>query len=197
MVQTEVKPPAAAAAVPVAIVSLCALAGLAQVHVQIDEARGDDQSAGIELLVRAAFDLVGSGNFGDAAIFQQHVHGRVDASRRIDEMAALDQQTGGLLDVRRILFLFLSLSSHLPHRPRQNRHARGHAVVHFFQDARLRAVGDFAGEFQAANDRAGMHHDGILLRHLQPRRSHLVARDVFRQGRFSARRAVLSARAAA
>jgi hypothetical protein len=67
------------------------------------------------------------------------------------------------------------------HCPRQNRHARGHAVAHFLQDAGLGAVGDFAGQFQAANDRAGMHHDGILLRHLQPRRVHLVARDVFRK----------------
>jgi hypothetical protein len=35
------------------------LAGLAQVHVQIDEAGRDDQSASIEFLVRAALDLLG------------------------------------------------------------------------------------------------------------------------------------------
>ena len=73
------------------------LAGLAQVHVQIDEAGRDDESAGIEFLGfgTPALNLVGRGNFGDAAIFQQHVHGRVDARRRVDEVAALDEQAGG------------------------------------------------------------------------------------------------------
>ena len=44
MAQTEVNPPAAAAAVPVAMVSLCA-AGLAQMHMQIDEPGGDDAAS--------------------------------------------------------------------------------------------------------------------------------------------------------
>src|SRR5208282_4829657 len=70
------------------------LAGLAQVHMQIDEARRYRESTGIELLVRTTLDFVGRSNFGDPAILQQHVHGRVDARRRIDEVAALDQQTG-------------------------------------------------------------------------------------------------------
>ena len=50
--------------------------------------------------------------------------------------------------------------------------------------SRMRAcatVGDFAGQFQPANDRPGMHHDGIFLRHLQPCRIHLVARNILRQ----------------
>ncbi len=69
------------------------LARLAQVHMQIDEAGRNDESAGIEFLVRAALDLVGRSHFGNAAIFQQHIHGRIDASRRVDEMATFDQQT--------------------------------------------------------------------------------------------------------
>ncbi len=156
------------------------LAGFAQVHVQIDEAGRDDESAGIEFLIRAAFDFVGSRNFGNAAIFQQHVHGRVDARRRVDEVAAFNQQTSSCFlhschSCRRLF------PSHLPHGPRQNRHARGHAVAHFLQDARLSAVGNFAGQFQAANNRAGMHHHGIFFRHLQTGRVHLVACDVFRE----------------
>ncbi len=79
---------------------LVPLPGLAQVHVQIDEARRDDEPAGIEflgLVVDAALDLVGSRDFGNAAILQQNVHGRVDTSRRIDEVPTLDQQTGARL----------------------------------------------------------------------------------------------------
>ena len=69
------------------------LAGFAQVHVQIDEAGCDDESASIKLLVRAPFDFAGSRHFRNVAVFQQHVHGRVDASGRVDQMAALDQKT--------------------------------------------------------------------------------------------------------
>jgi len=39
-------------------------------------------------------EAVRRSHFGNAAIFQQHVHGRVDAGRRVDQVAALDQQTG-------------------------------------------------------------------------------------------------------
>ena len=60
--------------------------------VQIDEAGRDDKSTRIKFFVRAAFDLVGMSYFGNAAIFQQHVHGRVDASGRVDEVAALDEE---------------------------------------------------------------------------------------------------------
>ena len=70
------------------------LSGLAQVHVQIDKAGSDDESTSIEFLVRTALDFVGSGDFGDATIFQQHVHRRVDARHRVDQMAAFDQKTG-------------------------------------------------------------------------------------------------------
>ena len=55
--QTEVKPPAAAAAVPVTMRLLVRLAGLAQVHVQIDEAGSDDEAARVEGLVGLAAQL--------------------------------------------------------------------------------------------------------------------------------------------
>ena len=61
-------------------------------HVQIDESGRNDQSASIELLVRA-LDLVRRRDLGHASTFDQDVHGRVDLRRRIDQVAALDQQT--------------------------------------------------------------------------------------------------------
>ena len=62
MQATAVKPPATAAAVPVAIVSLCVWPGLAQVDVHVDEARRDDRArrlddarvAGVEVLADRA-----------------------------------------------------------------------------------------------------------------------------------------------
>ena len=68
------------------------LARLAQVHVQVDEAGRDDQSARVELLVGAAANLIGQRNFRDAPIAQQDVHRRIDLRRRIDQVAAFDQQ---------------------------------------------------------------------------------------------------------
>ncbi len=61
-------------------------------HVEIDEAGGNDQAARVESLVRVAADLVGSGDLSDAAIAQEHVHGGVYLGRGIDDTTALDQQ---------------------------------------------------------------------------------------------------------
>ena len=41
------------------------------------------------------------------------------------------------------------------------RHAYGNAIAHLFKDARLRAVGDRIGNFDAAVDRSRMHHDRV------------------------------------
>ncbi len=59
---------------------------------QVDKSRGNDQPARIELLIGAATHLIGERNLGHAAIAQQNIHRRVDLRRRIDQVAALDQQ---------------------------------------------------------------------------------------------------------
>src|SRR5258708_4527454 len=65
-----------------------ALSGLAEVNVQIDESRSDDQTAGIKLFIGTATDLVRQGNLSDAPIAQKNVHGRVDLRRRVNQVAA-------------------------------------------------------------------------------------------------------------
>jgi len=58
---------------------------------QIDEAGRHDQSASVELLVGRAFDLARPSYFGNLAIAQKQVHGRVNASGRVNEMTTLDK----------------------------------------------------------------------------------------------------------
>src|SRR5258708_19539372 len=90
-----------------------ALAGLAEVNVQIDESRSDDQTAGIKLFIGAATDLVRQGNLSDTAVAQKNVHGRVDLRRRVDNMATFDKNRSrfGLI----VLHFFHSLS--IPQNP--------------------------------------------------------------------------------
>ena len=71
---------------------LVALAGFAQVNMQVDEAGSDDQSARIEFLVCRAANLAGRRDLGDLPIAQQDVHGRIDLGGGVDEAATLDQQ---------------------------------------------------------------------------------------------------------
>ena len=92
MVQTEVKPPAAAAAGAAGDRLFVALSRLAQMNMQIDESRRNDQSAGIEFLVGAGADLVGQGDLSYTSITQKNVHGCIDLRRGVDHVAALDQQ---------------------------------------------------------------------------------------------------------
>ena len=88
MAHTEVNPPAAAAAVPVAMVSLCGLAGLAQMHMQIDEAGSDDAAPGVEGASGLTAQLAGRSHGGHAAVAQQHVHILIDAAGGIDDAPA-------------------------------------------------------------------------------------------------------------
>ena len=68
-----------------------ALTGLAQVYVEVDEAGSNDEAAGVKFLLGAAADLVGRGDFGDAAVVQQDIHGGVDLRGGVDEVAAFDK----------------------------------------------------------------------------------------------------------
>ncbi len=49
------------------------LAGLAQVNVNIDEARCDDESAGVEAFIGATAQLARRSHFRDTAVFEQEV----------------------------------------------------------------------------------------------------------------------------
>src|SRR6185503_12160803 len=69
----------------------------------------------------------------------------------------------------------------------QNRHAYRHSVANFFDDHRLRAIGHIPGQFEASNNRAGMHQQGIAPGQLQPRHRHLVTADVILQTDFCPR----------
>src|SRR5258708_19616610 len=64
-----------------------ALSGLAEVNVQIDESRSDDQTAGIKLFIGAATDLVRQGNLSDTAVAQNNVHGPLDLPPRPGTLA--------------------------------------------------------------------------------------------------------------
>src|SRR5262245_23313884 len=63
-------------------------------------------------------------------------------------------------------------SSHLSHfaqRARQDCHARGNTVVNFFNDPRLRTVSDLIRELHTADNRSGVHDDGVALGQLEAR----------------------------
>src|SRR5208282_3337753 len=215
MVQTEVKPPAAAAAVPVAIVSLYAWPGSRRCACRSMKPgatmspRASNFSAfsstpalillgGATSATRPSFSSTSMGASMRAAgsmrwpplISRLLVEGEFTSLVKFFTSSSPYFSPQSHRDTERSKSRFLDFlcdsvvngfSSHPSHGPRQNRHARGHAVAHFLEDARLGAVGDFAGQFQAANDWAGMHHDGIFLGHLQAGRVHLVARDVFEE----------------
>jgi hypothetical protein len=68
---------------------------------QVDESRGNDQAASIELLVGAAADFIGGGNLGNAAVAQQNVHRRVHLRGRVDDVAALKEDRSRFGFVRR------------------------------------------------------------------------------------------------
>ncbi len=64
--------------------------GLAQVRVQVDEAGQDQKARGVEHLGVAGLDAVA--DLDDAAVGEQHVEAAVLPGRRIDELAAADQE---------------------------------------------------------------------------------------------------------
>ena len=71
---------------------LVGLSGLAQMHVQIDEAGSDDASLGVEAPLGLAAQLAGRRHGSHAPVAQQHVHLLIDAARRIDDASACDEQ---------------------------------------------------------------------------------------------------------
>ena len=90
--QTEVNPPAAAAAVPVAIVSLCECPGSRRCTCISMSPGATMAAAHVERLLRLAAQLARSGHRRYAAIAQQHVHLVIDTAGRIDHPPALDEQ---------------------------------------------------------------------------------------------------------
>src|SRR6266849_1991234 len=60
----------------------------------------------------------------------------------------------------------------------KQRHTHGDAVGDLLEDARLRTIGDFRGNFDAAIHGAGMKHDGVRLGPAEALRVELVKQDV-------------------
>ena len=85
------------------------LARFPKMHVQIDEAGSNDEAASVELLVGAPTDLVRRRDFGNAAVFQQDIHGRVDPSRGVNEVAAFDYERTRVRFIRHCLVSLPSL----------------------------------------------------------------------------------------
>jgi hypothetical protein len=62
------------------------------VDVQVDEAGGDDEAAGIEFFVGAGADFAGQRDFFNAAVAEQDVHGGVELLSWIDDVPAFDEK---------------------------------------------------------------------------------------------------------
>ena len=130
-----------------------ALAGLAEMDVNVDEAGCDDEAGGVEdFSTVGELEFAGAGDFGDAAVFEQDVFGSVDAGAGIDEVAVANDESRHA----RPSSFFAAVQ-----RAFDDGHADGYAVADLLEDGGLRAVGDAGGELQAANDGAGMHDDGF------------------------------------
>ena len=105
MGQTAVNPPRAAARVPVSMVSEDLAARLAQVAMQIDEARRDDQARGVERLAILRRRLASRGPRAgcdprDAVAVEQNVERRIGAARGIEHASILNPQHGRSLWAR-------------------------------------------------------------------------------------------------
>ena len=59
---------------------------------EVDEAGGDDEIAGVECFVGGGADFIGRRDFGYAAVAQEDVHGLIDLGGRVDQVAVLDQE---------------------------------------------------------------------------------------------------------
>ena len=92
MAQTEVNPPAAAAAVPVAMVSLCACPGSRRCTCRSMKPGATMHPLALKLRSGLAAKLARRGHGSHAPVAQQHVHLLIDAARRIDDVSAYDEQ---------------------------------------------------------------------------------------------------------
>ena len=70
---------------------------LAQVNVEIDKSRCNNQPARIEFFVGPAADFPRQRDLRHPSIPQQQIHRRIDLRRRIDHVPTLDEQASGFL----------------------------------------------------------------------------------------------------
>lgn len=61
-------------------------------HVQVNESGSNDQISSIKFFIRAALNLPRRGDFRHPAVPEQDVHRRIDLLRRVDDVAAFDEQ---------------------------------------------------------------------------------------------------------
>ena len=92
MASTVVKPPAAAARVPLAIVSFCVAARLAQVDVHVDQPRRDDESIRLD---HGQGTIGPRGRFADAAIDDDEIGDFITAGGGIDDATATNEEGAG------------------------------------------------------------------------------------------------------
>ncbi len=74
------------------------VAGHAQVHVRVDEAREQVPSLAVDQLgALGRLEAAGRAELGDLAVAHEHVVGRVDAGARVEHVSGADQDVGGRL----------------------------------------------------------------------------------------------------
>ena len=161
---TAVKPPATAAAVPVATVSLCSCPGSRRCTCMSIEPGAHDEPARNLDDRRAGVDRQIAADARDAVAVDQHVERAVAAVGRIDHAPALQQPFHRLV-------LLLPAGQQIQHR-----HAHGDAVGDLLENHRVRAVGDLGRDLDAAVHRPGMHDDHVRLRARHARRRHAERR---------------------
>ena len=172
MAQTAVKPPAAAAAVPVAMVSLCGWPGSRRCTCRSMKPGATMQPFALSVSFGEAFSMPGA-----ASSATRPSRSRTSMSRS-RPLAGSMTRPPVMSNVVSVFWLVRLLHRAAFRHSREDGHAGLDSVGDLFVHAGLRAVGDFVGEFEAAHDRPGMHDDGVGLGQLHALRRDLEVRDV-------------------
>ena len=148
-------------------VLLVLLAGHAQVHVRVHEAREAGAGPAVDDLGASALQV--GADLGDLAVADQHVEAVVEARARVEDVGAADQDVarasiGRWSSIRRAPAVQggrgrLAAGEQLE----QDGHAHDDAGLDLLADHGLRRVDHLGGELDAAVDRAGVHEDLVRL----------------------------------
>ena len=158
MQATAVKPPAAAAIVPVRTVSLYSCPGSRR-WTWMSISPGATTSPEASKVSAPLGGLIAAVELRHPAVLDQQVERLVEVLARVDHPAAVDQQ----LRHARIV------SSCDAGEQIEDGHAHRDAVGHLLQDHRVAAVRHLARDLDAAVHRAGVHDDHVVLRRREAR----------------------------
>ena len=169
--------------------------GLAQMGVEVDEARGHQASAGVEHRGAARARQVGPDRerplrprprrrptrspVASTTVPPRITMLRAAATARPDSAAQPPTTSRGSRASARRRRRRAHLT--LPEQQEEHRHAHRHAVGHLAQHERLRQVGDVVGDLDAPVHRPGMHHEGVVGQQTGPTRREPVAGGVLAQ----------------